>query len=142
MACVQGAMSCGPAGAQEPCIAVEREEEPNNTGNTCNPVVTGGHSVRGGVAQDGDRDWYCFQARANQQVTFDIDARVDGSSLDSYLYLWKLTPRVELARNDDSGGSLDSLIDWRFDSDGRYAIEVGSWRDRGCADCDYRLTIR
>ncbi len=142
MACVRGALACGPAGAQEPCIAVEQEEEPNNTGNTCNPVVAGGHSVRGVVAQDGDRDWYCFQARANQQVTFDIDARVDGSSLDSYLYLWKLTPRVELARNDDSGGSLDSLIDWRFDSDGRYAIEVGSWRDRGCADCDYRLTIR
>jgi hypothetical protein len=98
--------------------------------------------VSGVIARQGDRDWYCFTARAGQAVEFDINARDDGSQLDSYLYLWKLAPRDELARNDDSGGSLDSLINHEFDSDGQYGIEVGAFRDQGCAACRYTLTLR
>ncbi len=138
----RGELVCGPSGGPDECLVVEDELEPNNTGNSCNQVRTGGHEVRGSIGRAGDRDWYCFNAEADQEVEFDIDARVDGSPLDSYLYLWKLSPRDELARNDDSGGSLDSFIRHTFDSPGAYAIEVGAFADRGCAACDYTLVIR
>ena len=140
--CDDGVLECGPSGGDDACIAVEQEEEPNNTGNSCNQVLTGGHDVTGSISRARDRDWFCFSARAGQVVEFDIDARADGSALDSFLYLWKLTPRDELARNDDSGGSLDSFIRHTFDSDATYAIEVGAFGDRGCAQCRYTLTIR
>ena len=142
LACQDGALICGPSEGDDECLVVNEEDEPNNTGNTCNQVRTGGHSVTGVISRQGDRDWFCFAAEADQQVEFDIAARHAGSALDSYLYLWKLTPRDELARNDDFGGSLDSFIRHRFDSDGVYAIEVGAFADRGCAACSYTLTIR
>jgi len=122
------------------CGAVQEEIEPNNDSDHCNPVVAEDWSVDGVVNPRGEYDWFCFQAEANQQVTFAISARGQGSQLDSMLYLHSLNPERELARNDDFNG-LDSQITHRFQQAGRHAIVVGAFANGGCPGCTYTLNI-
>ncbi len=140
--CEGGQLRCvaDPEG-EDVCLAVWQEREPNNDANRCNPVRAEDHRVSGRVNPQADRDWFCFTVQAAQTVEFDISARDRGSTLDSRLWLWSLSPRRQLTDNDDHDG-LDSFIRYTFQQGGQYAIEVGAYLDRGCADCGYRLYLR
>jgi len=121
------------------------EREPNNDAQHCQAIPAGPWTVEGDINPNTDRDWWCFVAEAGQQVTFNVDARVLNSPLDSYLYLHEFTRdgRRQVAENDDEvqGQLQDSLLQFEFERSGRYAIEVGAWRERGCDQCFYVLHI-
>ena len=142
VACVDAHLQCveDPDGSNE-CEALNTEREPNNDANHCNPILSRDHTVSGRINPDQDRDWFCFQMEGRRTVEFDISARDRGSALDSYLWLWQISPRRLITRNDDDDG-LDSFIRYTFTGAGQYAIEVGAYNENGCADCTYRLTVR
>jgi filamentous hemagglutinin family protein len=83
------------------------------------------------TTQGDEFDYYSFEVETgNSQGIFDIDS----ASFDTELFLFNRFTGEVLASNDDSsielgaGGSdssLDSYIDYTFDSSGRYVIGVG-----------------
>ncbi len=75
-----------------------------------------------------DVDLYAISLVAGSDVRIDIDARnLDApSSLDSYLRLFDANGR-ELARNDDSGGSADSLLTFTIQATGTYYVGVSAY---------------
>lgn len=75
-------------------------------------------------ATSGDHDFYRINGvAANETLTFDIDARPLGSSIDSYIVLYDAAG-VEIARNDDSD-SLDSFLELSAPVAGDYILAVG-----------------
>jgi hypothetical protein len=71
----------------------------------------------------GDYDYYTFDAAAGQTITVDINAQVNGSSLDSVIGLYDSFGNL-LASNDDFGGSLDSFLTFVAPADDFYSVVV------------------
>lgn len=71
----------------------------------------------------GDYDYFRFHAAANAGVTLDVDARVNGSTLDSYLAVYDSTGRL-LFQNDDDGTTFDSFLQFIAPADGDYFAVV------------------
>ncbi|MFM9024864.1 MAG: DVUA0089 family protein [Planctomycetaceae bacterium] len=86
--------------------------------------------VGDGVWTSRDVDMFAVTLAAGQTIVFDIDARTlsGGSSLDSYLRVFDASGR-QLAANDDSGGSNDSLITFTPTTAGTYYVGVSGYRN-------------
>lgn len=84
-----------------------------------------------GPAAARDVDLYRVTLRAGQRLVADVAARsLPGSStLDSYLRLFN-DGGMELARNDDFGGSVDSSLSFRVSIGGTYYVGVSSFDKR------------
>lgn len=105
-----------------------------------------------GPAAARDVDLYRVTLRAGQRLVADVAARsLPGSStLDSYLRLFN-DGGMELARNDDFGGSVDSSLSFRVSIGGTYYVGVSSFDKRlyaagsratkGAATGAYELSI-
>lgn len=78
-----------------------------------------------GTAGPRDVDFFRLSLQAGQTLVADVDARAlaGSSTLDSSLRVFDATGRL-LARNDDTPGSLDSLIVFRAPATGTYFISV------------------
>jgi hypothetical protein len=72
----------------------------------------------------GDFDFVKVTAAAGEQIVADIDT--PEGSLDSFLGLWDAAGTL-IAVNDDSGGSLDSHLEFVVTADGDYSISVGAF---------------
>ena len=133
-------------GIGDACPPVSEEVEPNDSREQCNRIGTAGWLVSGVV--DGDFDWYCFEAEADSDMVFDIDAR-DGphrppdSDLESVLVL--LNEDEVLAASDDARGSTDSLLEIHFNVAGPFYLMVASYDDdvlgTGGPNAFYRLAV-
>src|SRR5204863_4672018 len=123
-------------------------KEPNNGLEQANPIalpVTVAGTIDGGE----DRDVFSFQARSGQTLVFEVDGfnrfsppqnNGEGISyLDSFLVLQDASGH-ELAYDDDQT-RLDSLLIYKFPSDGRCFITIRDSTYRGRGDFRYRLTI-
>jgi len=96
-------------------------------------VATNGRVQAEGTIGDGqhsarDVDLYEINLVAGSEIRLDIDARTltPQSTLDSFLRFFDSTGR-ELARNDDSRGSLDSQLSFTVQVTGSYFIGVSSY---------------
>lgn len=107
--------------------------EPNDTLATATEVLAGGanEQVFSGVIGDGaqgsrDVDVYSMVLVAGQTVNVEVVAQLSGSTLDSYLRLFD-SAGVQLAFNDDAGGSLDSSLAYTATVSGTYYVGVSGY---------------
>ncbi|MSR26046.1 MAG: hypothetical protein EXS06_03360 [Planctomycetaceae bacterium] len=75
-----------------------------------------------------DVDLYKVVLAAGQTLVIDVDASTlsGGSTLDSYVRLFNSSGK-QLARNDDSGGSLDSYLSVRVVTAGTYYVGISGY---------------
>ena len=112
----------------------EAAVEPNDSAATASPLVLlDGRARVTGTIGDGeyygaDVDLYAIELVAGSDLRVDIDAQTlaTPSSLDSYLRLFDATGR-QISRNDDAGGSVDSLLTFSVQTTGTYFIGVSSY---------------
>ena len=106
------------------------------------PVV-----VNGRIEKGGEVDYYAFEARKGQELTFEVM----GTGFDPHLALYEPTGSwfdpgqvTRLAFNDERRSRLSDpspQLTYRFPGDGRYLLKVGSFLARGGPDAVYRLRI-
>jgi subtilisin family serine protease len=95
-------------------------------------VTSGGVRLAGRIGDGSfgsrDVDLYRVVLAAGQTLKVDVDAETlsGGSTLDSYLRLFNSAGR-QLAANDDSGGTYDSLLSFRATTAGTYFIGVSGY---------------
>ena len=109
-------------------------EEPGGTIDKAELVTARSGTVRfSGRIGDGDErrrdvDLYAVQLAAGQTITADVDAEslIGGSTLDSFLRLFDSGGR-QLAQNDDTESSLDSLLAYTAQLPGTYYVGVSGY---------------
>jgi hypothetical protein len=97
------------------------EREPNGPDAPQKVKLPAG--ISGALSQPGDVDAYEFQARAGEEMAFQIVARPLGSRLDSVIRLLDAHGTV-IAENNDFDLSRDSVLTWRFADAGTYVVTV------------------
>ena len=75
------------------------------------------------IDTSGDEDWFRISLNAGATYTFRQD-KVSGSNLDSYLRLMN-SSGAEIASDDDSGGSGNSLLTYTPTSSGTFYVAAG-----------------
>ena len=120
-------------------VAEAAEAEPNDAPAAAQPLALP-VTVNGTIAKANDVDRYSFEARAGQQVVFDLLAARAGSSLDAYVALRDSSGDV-VAKSDDFRGRTDSLLAHRFTHAGTYTLEIGDGLNGGGSGHFYRLTL-
>ncbi len=93
---------------------------------TYDPAIT----VPGEICPSGDYDYYKFYGSAGDHIVADVDAMVNGSPLDSYLYLLDTDGQTVLAENDDElyGVRRDPLLSYRLTASGYYYLKLKAWK--------------
>lgn len=87
-----------------------------------------------------DQDTFSLVGQAGDTVTVDIDAAVNGSTLDAVVRL--LQPDgTQVCRNDDDGASLDAYLVCTLPTSGSYYVAVTSYDGRGSRTAFYDITI-
>jgi hypothetical protein len=97
------------------------EQEPNGPDAPQKVKLPAG--ISGALGKAGDVDAYEFQARAGEEMLFQIVARPIGSRLDSVLRLLDGHGAV-IAENNDFDLSRDSVLTWRFADAGTYMVTI------------------
>ena len=108
--------------------------EPNDSISTAAPLTLTDGQVRisafvgDGGYERADVDLYAVAVTAAGTFTIDVDAQslATPSTLDSYLRLFNADGR-QLARNDDSSGSLDSSLNYTVNAAGTYYVGVTAY---------------
>ena len=95
----------------------------------------GSGSARGNIEQSGDVDLFRFTAAVSGTMT--LRQSKAGSALDSYLYVYD-SQRCELARNDDGGGNLNSLVQISVTAGQVYYAKAAAY---GSSRGAYQLTL-
>lgn len=119
------------------------ESEKNNSFNTADPMSIG-DVMSGKIGNKKDVDYFVVSLAPQyeyRQLLFDIDAQVNGSSLDAVICLYDGS-KTELWCNDDSDG-LDSLIFYETGMSDKYYIKVREFNypNEGGNSYSYKLAI-
>jgi len=123
-----------------PCGGGGDPHEPNDSYAECTPIFFDVPITDPTIAPAGDYDYYCFTGSGGQTIAADIDAQVNGSSLDSYLYLYDTDGVTELTHNDDYG-NLDSYLEYTLPGDGTYYLMVREYNHGNEGGPDYTYSI-
>jgi hypothetical protein len=101
-------------------------------------------SIPGEICPNGDFDYYKFYGTAGDQIVADVDATINGSPLDSYLYLIGPDGWTILAENDDEvyGIRQDPLLSYKLPANGYYYLKLKAWKHPLIGGSDYSYTIR
>jgi hypothetical protein len=97
------------------------DQEPNGADAPQKVSLPAG--INGALGKSGDVDAYQFQARAGEEMVFQLVARPLGSRLDSVLRLANAQGTV-IAENNDVDLSRDSTLTWRFADAGTYVVTI------------------
>jgi hypothetical protein len=117
------------------------ETESNNSIQQAN-FVTPNVTIIGTVNPGGDADFFGFDATRGQPLTIDINAASlsPASALDSVVTLFDSNGN-QLTQNDDSGGSVDSLIQFTIPANGRYFFSVRNFDSKGGPNFNYQAVV-
>jgi subtilisin family serine protease/Leucine-rich repeat (LRR) protein/C1A family cysteine protease len=97
----------------------------NNDPAHATPIHYGMTVANVDICPVGDVDYYRFTGSAGDTLAADIDAEIDGSSLDSVLDLYGPNGTTLLASNNDyNPPDLDSRIEYTLPADGTYYLRV------------------
>ncbi len=122
-------------------IASALEQEPNNDRKEATPAAGALPCAFDGViGEDGDRDWFSFEAKKGQDLNVAVHARLLGSPLDPSLLV--IDPKGKSVLSNDDGLGLDSRGRFRAAESGTYRLRVRDHLNRGAADKVYRVEIR
>jgi hypothetical protein len=116
--------------------------EPNDTPAQATAIAYG-QSRNADICPGGDYDFYTFTGTAGDRVVVDIDAMVNGSLLDSYVFLLESDGTSALAEHDDEirYEVRDSHLGYQLPHDGTYYIKVRAWNHPSVGGTDYFYTI-
>jgi hypothetical protein len=100
--------------------------------------------IPGEICPNGDVDYYKFYGNAGDHIVVDVDAMVDGSPLDSYLYLLDSDGTTVLAENDDEIYAVkrDPLLSYTLSHTGVYYLKLKAWKHPLVGGDAYTYTIR
>jgi len=116
--------------------------EPNDTASQATSIAYG-QTLDADICPGGDYDFYQFTGSAGDKVVVDVDAEVDGSLLDSYIYLLDSDGTYVLAQNDDEilADVHDSHLGYQLPYTGTYYIKVKAWDHPSAGSTDHFYTI-
>jgi hypothetical protein len=101
--------------------------------------------VAGRIEKPADADRFTFEAKAGQQLTFEVIARRAQSELDCYLRILNDKGAAVSEADDLTSGRVmhqDSLIEnWTAPADGKYTAEVRDLHQRGGPQYTYALSV-
>lgn len=106
--------------------ATINEAELNDTYGQAN-LINIGDIINGAINPSGDVDYFKFTGTAGQTIAIDIDAQVNGSSLDSVVRLYDSDGTTQVAFNDDDSGNLDSSLFYTLPHSGDFYIQVENY---------------
>ncbi len=92
------------------------------------------------IDPDGDYDYFSLSGDAGDTAVVDIDAAVNGSALDSYVWLLDSSGDV-VCENDDDGYTLDSYLSCELISGGTHYVVVTSYDGSGDRSYAYTLLV-
>jgi len=117
--------------------------EPNNTAAQATAIAYG-QTLSADICPGGDYDFYRFTGTTGDKVVVDIDAKVNGSSLDSYVFLLDSNGTSVLAEHDDeiTYERQDSHLSHQLPHNGTYYIKVRAWNHPSVGGTDHFYTIR
>jgi hypothetical protein len=116
--------------------------EPNDAPAQATPIVYG-QTLSADICPGGDYDFYQFTGAAGDKIVVDIDAKVNGSLLDSYVFLLDSDGTSVLAEHDDEILSevQDSHLGYQLPHDSTYYIKVKAWNHPSVGGTNYFYTI-
>ncbi|MGO9110844.1 MAG: hypothetical protein ACLP9L_16610 [Thermoguttaceae bacterium] len=125
------------------CVEQEPNDSPETAQRVTVPIV-----VNGRIDRPGDRDVFCFDGRAGQEIVAEVYARRLDSPLDSVLKLTDSAGR-QLAFNDDHEDKACGLLTHHADSwlravlplAGTYYLHLYDAQNQGGTEFAYRLRI-
>ena len=117
--------------------------EPNNAPPQATTIASG-QTLSADICPGGDYDFYRFTSTAGDKVVVDIDAKVNGSLLDSYVFLLDSDGTSVLAEHDDEilVERQDSHLGYQLPHDGTYYVKVRAWDHPSVGGTDHFYTIR
>src|SRR5215510_7356633 len=115
------------------------EVEPNNNLASAQKITTP-VTINGVLETANDVDCYRLEAKAGQELVFEVVASAIRSNLDSTLTLLDEKGRV-LASNENFNGKPDSLLAYTFTQSGAYIVRISDALNGGSKRHFYRLTI-
>lgn len=107
---------------------------------TYDPNIT----LPGEICPNGDFDYYKFYGDAGDRIVVDVDAMINGSLLDSYVFLLDHDGQAILAENDDEvyAQKRDPLLKYTLTEDGEYFLKIRAWKHPLVGGNDYFYSIR
>ena len=105
---------------------------------TTTVTISVGGSVTDELETVGDTDWFKIELTAGQTVTISLSGTGTNPVSDTYLRIYSASG-FELARNDDGGDGLNSLMRFTASTTGTYYIEADSYNS--LATGQYTLTV-
>lgn len=98
----------------------------------------------GEICPNGDVDYYKFYGNAGDRIVADVDAMVNGSPLDSYLYLLDVDGKTVLAENDDEVYAVqrDPLLSYTLSQAGIYYLKLKAWKHPLIGGDSYTYSLR
>ena len=128
-----------PGPTATPVVYVQ-EIEPNNTLSTATDVLVGA-TIRGTIERVGDVDYFRIESLAGEHLLVDINAEIDGSTLDGFLAIWDADGE-RLTYNQGSWSASDPRIsDFFVPADGVYYVSIQENDDDG-GGAGYSYTLR
>jgi hypothetical protein len=115
------------------------EVEPNNVSSAANPMALES-DVWGTLSTRGDVDRFAFDAKAGQNIVFEVAAAEFDSKANVVLTVFDDHGRV-LADNNDFAGTADPLLPFIAPAEGRYIVEVRDLMLAGSGEHFYRLAL-
>jgi hypothetical protein len=115
------------------------EKEPNDDPARA-PEISLPATLIGAIERPGDLDCFRFRARAGQEILFQVVAGPIRSRLNPVLSVLDERGAV-LAESGEEGGSPDTVLGYRFERDGTYAIRVRDFENASGGDVAYRLNV-
>ncbi|MGI8992596.1 MAG: PPC domain-containing protein [Bryobacteraceae bacterium] len=117
-------------------FAERTEKEPNN--DAAHAEALQFPALVNGILKAADYDYYKFDARAGETLTFDVLATRNGSTADAVLSLLDKNGE-ELAYSDDYYAFKDPHLAYKFQAPDTYFLRVYGSSEAGCETCTYRL---
>ena len=101
-------------------------------------------SIPGAICPNGDYDFYKFYGNTGDRIVADVDAMVNNSLLDAYLYLLDSDGKTVLAENDDEvyAERRDPLLAYTLTENGWYFLKLKAWKHPLVGGDDYFYTLR
>ena len=106
-----------------------------STGRAAEPIADGVVS-HGSITGNGEQAWYSFAAVADTDYGIAVTL---GTLQDSVLHLYGPDGQVQLAENDDAGGTPMSYLEWHCPEDGTYYLMVHSYDPDGLGTFDIEV---
>jgi hypothetical protein len=115
------------------------EVEPNDTPDKSTAVVVPG-AFEGRFLTHNDRDYFQFEAKSGQRLSFVGQTRSLGSPSDLYMRLFN-ADGGQLAEAEDAGTD-EGVLNFTFPADGVYRLRVEDTNRRGGLDEVYRIVVK